>query len=93
MAEGDREDMSNEDFVDHLCAWDYTNGNGEIEDEETIIEFSRTLSLALQEIPKSSPFYSKLEAKKREVDNITKMKNDIVAQISSLVEENMGSDE
>jgi hypothetical protein len=87
MAERDQEDMSNEDFVDHLCAWDYTDGNGEIEDGDTMMEFSRTLTLTLQEIPKTSPFYARLAAKKLEVDNITRMKDDIVAQISALVEE------
>jgi hypothetical protein len=83
------EHMSNEEYVEHLCLWDYTNGEGAIEDKEAIEEFYETVTLTLQRIPISNPCHKKLDMKKREVEGIFKMKNDLVDKLTVLIEESL----
>jgi hypothetical protein len=87
------ENMSNEEFIEHLCAWDYTNGEGEYEDGQAILDFFLTVSLTLEQTPPSSPLFKRLESKKQEVENIYRMKNEIVKQITDIVDETNGTDQ
>jgi hypothetical protein len=86
------EHMSNEEYVEHLCLWDYTNGQGSIEEKEAIEEFYETVTLTLQGIPSSNPCHNKLKKKKLEVESIFKMKNDLVNQLTVFIEDSLNNE-
>jgi hypothetical protein len=79
------ENMSNEEFIEHLCEWDYTNGEGEYESGNVLLDFFLTVSLMLDQTPETSSQYQRLETKKQEIQSIYRMKNDIVNQVSDIV--------
>jgi hypothetical protein len=81
-------EMSNEEYVETLILWDFTDGKGEVE-TEALQEFRETLNQYLNAAPKGHPCRQKLQKKIREVENIFRMTNEITEKISTLVEKDM----